>query len=350
MTVTIRDVAQAAGVSIATVSRALSSSEHVASSTRQHVHRVAKELGYRRVSAGRPARTSRTGCIGLVVPDIENPHFGTVCSGVHERARASGYTLLIANTDEDITLETQSVRTLAQRVDGVILASPRGDAATIQELASSTPMVLLNRAIDGVTSFNLDHEASMVGVLSHLVALGHRRIAFAGGPSHAWSQQQRLAAFDGFGDREGVELVHLGNFAPTFTSGLQVADLALASGCAAVIAYNDLMALGVIDRLHQRGVRVPEDMSVAGFDNIPAATMIWPKLTTVEYPRTQIGRYCVDALLEQMSDVGEEPTPDIEATSIPIQLVVRGSTGVAPGVGTGAPPTRRVATSTTAAE
>lgn len=327
MTVTIRDVAQAAGVSIATVSRALSSAEQVAPRTRDLVHRVAKELGYRRSNAGRPGRSISTGCIGLVIPDIENPHFSSVSNGVQERAQAAGYTVLIANSDEDPVQEVQSVRTLAGKVDGVILASPRAEGEMLAELAQSVPMVLLNREIPGVTSFNFDHAGGMRSVLQHLVALGHRQIAYAGGPAQAWSEGQRLAAFRAFD--EGIELVELGNFAPGFTSGLQVADLVIASGSTAVIAYNDLMAIGVIDRLHQRGVRVPEQLSVAGFDNIPAATMVWPNLTSIEYPPTMIGRSVIAALLERVSDPAGAAIAAKE-TEIPVQLVVRASTGVSP--------------------
>ena len=328
MAVTIRDVAKAAGVSISTVSRALSAPEQVADTTRNHVQQVALDLGYRPNRAASGLITGRTGCLGLVVPDLENPFFGSISKGVQDRARAAGYAVFIADSDEDPTLEAEVVRSLAKQVDGVILASARGTEDAVLALAAETPLVLLNRSVAGIPSINFDNASGIRAIMQHLVALGHRSIAYAAGPPSSWSNGRRAEAFIAFGEAHpGLALVELGTFPPSFAGGIQAADLAIATGVTAVVAYNDLMALGLLDRLRQRGLRVPDDISVTGFDNIPVSAMIWPTLTTIENPRVQMGRSCVDTLLDAV--LGRS-TENKQFPDVPVQLVVRQSTGVAP--------------------
>lgn len=323
MAVTIRDVARAAGVSISTVSRSLSAPEQVAEATRNHVQATAHKMGYRPNRNARSLVTGRSGSIGLVVPDLENPYFGSICKGVQARARAAGYAVFIADTNEDPTVEAEIVRSLIKQVDGVILCSARGTDAEIGKLARQTPVVLANRFLLGIPSITFDNGGGMRMVLRHLLALGHRRIAYAGGPLRSWSNAQRVKAF--VADEPDVDLVDLGNFPPVFSGGVQAGDLAIASGATAVVAYNDIMALGLIDRLRQRGLTAPYDMSVTGFDNVAVSTFVWPNLTTVDLPRVQMGHMSVDTLLEMVLGSTAEPRPLIE---LPVELVVRQSSGV----------------------
>jgi len=327
MAVTIRDVAKATGVSISTVSRALATPEQVAEPTRLLVQKAAREMGYRPNRAARGLITGRTGCIGLVVPDLENPFFGSISKGVQDRARAAGYAVFIGDSNEDPVLESEVVRSIAKQVDGVILCSARGSDESVRALAAEAPTVLVNRHIDGLDSINFDNALGLRAIMQHLVALGHTTIAYAAGPVTSWSSGRRTDAFRAFGEQAPqLTLVELGNFPPVFDGGVQAADLAIASGATAVVAYNDLMGLGLIDRLRQRGLRAPEDMSIASFDNVAVATMVWPKLTTVDFPRVQMGRACVDALL---GIVLGRPHDTSHITDLPIELVVRQSTGVA---------------------
>jgi LacI family transcriptional regulator len=324
--VTIRDVARAAGVSISTVSRALAAPEQVAESTRALVQATAHKMGYRPNRNARGLVTGRSNSIGLVVPDLENPYFGSVCKGVQARARAAGYAVFIADTNEDPTVETEIVHSLIKQVDGVILCSARGTDAEIKKLAKQTPLVLANRLLDGIPSVIFDNGGGLRAVLRHLVALGHRRIAYAGGPSSSWSNGERSRAFAAFGsESEELELIELGNFPPFFSGGIQAGDLAIASGATAVVAYNDIMALGLIDRLRQRGLSAPHDLSVTGFDNVAVSTFVWPNLTTVDLPRVQMGRMSVDLLLAMVLDGQSEVRP---ATALPAELIVRQSSGV----------------------
>lgn len=329
MAVTIRDVAREAGVSISTVSRALAAPERVAEPTRSSVQAIAARLGYRPNRNARGLITGRSGSIGLVVPDLENPFFGSVCKGVQARARAAGHSVFIADSDEDPSAEGEIVHGLIKQVDGVILCSPRTSDEEVRQLAAQTPLVLANRALDGVSSITFDNAGGTRVVLRHLVALGHRRIAYAGGPRRSWSNDQRSRAFAAFGEaHEGLELVDLGNFPPRFSGGVQAADLAVASGATALMAFNDIMALGVIDRLRQRGLVTPDDMTVTGFDNVAVATFVRPNLTTVDLPRVQMGRMSVDALL---SIVAAGEAADVPAgQELGIDLVVRQSSAVPP--------------------
>jgi len=325
MAVTIRDVAREAGVSISTVSRALAAPEHVAEATRLHVESIALRMGYRPNSNARSLITGRSGSIGLVVPDLENPYFGSVCKGVQARARAAGYTVFVADTDEDPAVEAEAVHSLIKQVDGVILCSARTTDDEIRQLAIETPLVLANRYLAGIPSIIFDNRGGLVAVMRHLVALGHRRIAYAGGPLKSWSNTERAWAFSDFGkEHAGVELTDLGNFPPYFSGGVQAADLAVASGATAVVAFNDIMALGVIDRLRQRGLTAPDDMSVTGFDNVAASIFSRPNLTTVDLPRVQMGRLSFDALLDSVRG-----TPKAAAVQqLTVDLVIRQSSGV----------------------
>lgn len=332
MAVTIRAVAKVAGVSISTVSRALSAPETVAPATRERVEQVVRELGYRPNRAASGLITGRTNCLGLVVPDLANPFFADVCKGVQERARLAGYSVFIADTDEDASLEVELVRSLAKQVDGIILASARGTDDAVARLATESPLVLLNRDLDGVDSVTFDNGAGVRSLMRHLVALGHRSIAYAGGPVGSWSSRHRGEAFLAYrSEVPDLELVELGSFSPSFAGGVQAADLAIASGVTAIVSFNDLMALGLIDRLRQRGLRVPDDLSVAGFDDIPVSTMIWPNLTTIDTPRQQIGRAGVDALLLKIRGGAEAAPP--RGPQIQVELIVRQSTGVAARAG-----------------
>ena len=324
MAVTIRDVARAAGVSISTVSRALATPEQVAVATRERVQAIAKEMGYSPDRSARGLITGRRGNIGLVVPDLENPFFGSISKGVQERARAAGYGVFIADTDEDPMLEAEIVLGLSKQVDGIVLCSPRATDGEIERFADQTPIVLANRRIPGIASIIFDNRDGMRAALGHLAALGHTRIAYAGGPTRSWTNGQRAEAFFRY-ENESIELIELGNFSPNFAGGVQAADHAIASGATGVVAYNDIMALGVIDRLRQRGVDVPREMSVVGFDNVSISTLVWPNLTTVNVPRLLMGRASVDALVANVSGAA---SADAELLELPVDLVVRQSTGV----------------------
>lgn len=285
MAATIRDVASAAGVSQSTVSRALSMPELVNPSTRARVVEAARRLGYQPNRAARGLITGRTGNLGLIVPDLSNPFFSSVVKGVQSAARAADYSLFIADTDEEATAEVELLRALTRQVDGIVLCSPRSPDDELATIGGDSSVVLMNRRIEGRPSVSVDNADGMRQAVEHLAALGHRRIAYVAGPRTSWSNGQRERGLYQSAEATDSDLVHLGHFPPRFEGGVAAADLALACGATAVIAYNDVVALGLLSRLGARQVPVPEEISVLGCDDISMSAMTHPALTTVSIPK-----------------------------------------------------------------
>lgn len=309
-----------AGVSTATVTRALSSPEVVRPATRERVREVAASLGYHPNRAARGLITGRTGNLGLLVPDLANPFFPSIVKGVQGRAHEADHAVFLADTDEDPAAEAGLVRKLAKQVDGMVLCSPRMAEAELRELAAEVPTVLVYRRIPGVPSVTAEFLDGMRQAVSHLVALSHKKIAYVAGPRSSWANRERVRSLRAVTRKSEVELTEFGNVAPQFHGGVSVADSVLASNVTAVIAYNDLVALGLLHRFAARGVSVPGDISVLGFDDIPLAEMVHPALTTVALPKEEAGQAGVDLLLDRKPAVRRE---------LPTQLMVRGSTGPA---------------------
>lgn len=324
--VTIKDVARAAGVSPSTVSRALTAPDVVQPETRARVQQAAASLGYQPNRAARGLITGRTGNLGLIVPDLTNPFFPEVVKGVQARARDSDFSVFLADTDEDPTAEAALVRALIKQVDGIVYCSPRTNEEELRTLAGETPMVLLNRRVGRIPSVTIDNTDAIRHAVAHLQALGHARVGFVAGPRNSWSNRERTRVLRAAIAAAGLELVELGSVAPQFSGGVAAADLVLAAGVTAVIAYNDLVALGLLSRFAARGVAVPAEMSVIGFDDIVFAEMVSPALTTLAQPKERSGRAGVDLLLQLLEDPDRAGVQRRELTS---QLMVRDSTGPA---------------------
>lgn len=321
---TARDVAQAAGVSVSTVSRALSRPNQVAPETRKLVIDNADLLGYRPHTTARVDARRRTGNVGLVSPDLENPFFASIAKGAQKRANTHGWRVFIADTDEDAGEEFEVVSTFAQQVDGVVLCSPRCTTEELATLAELTSLVLVGREAPGIPSVTVAYDSGMRQAVTHLAALGHSRIAYIGGPAMSWTQQQRLRGLNEARElHPGVEIVDLGSFRPVFSGGEAAADLAVASGATATIAFNNLMALGVLDRLRTRGIEVYRDMSLIGFDDIFVATLVSPAITTVGLSLRRIGREAMDLLDSLVTQPGQLTAN----RSLDMELIVRESTG-----------------------
>jgi len=325
MPVTIKDVARAAGVSPATVSRTLAAPGLVRHETRERVQRAVAALGYKPNRAARGLITGRTGNLGLIVPDLTNPFFPGVVKGVQTRARESDYAVFLADTDEDPTVEADTVRNLAKQVDGIVLCSPRMGEDEIRALVGETPMVMLNRRVGRLPSVTVNNADGIRQAIAHLTALGHRRIAYVPGPRASWSNRERLRILRQVTAAGGLELVVTGNVAPQFAGGVAAADQVLAAGVTAVLGYNDLVAVGMLSRFAARGVDVPGRISVLGFDDIVLSEMVSPSLTTLAQPKEQTGRAGVDLLLQLLTD----PERAVARRELPSHLMVRNSTGAA---------------------
>ncbi|HUQ60286.1 LacI family DNA-binding transcriptional regulator [Lentzea sp.] len=316
MAVTIRDVARQAQVSVSTVSRALSAPGLVKDATRQRVLDVVAGLGYQPNRAARSLITGRTGNLGIVVPDLTNPFFPSVLRGVQTRAGEAGTSVFFCDSREDPETEAELVRTMAAQVDGVVLCASLLPDEAVAELAALTPLVLINRIVPGVSSVLMDSASGMEQVVAHLEALGHDDFVYLGGPAAAWSNTRRMQ-----GLRGRARL--LGSFEPNFGGGVAAAEQALETGATVFIAYNDLMALGVLSHLAARDVQVPRQISVTGFDDILYAAMCSPALTTVHMPTEEAGEVAVD-LLAALLDGGPA-----DQRELPTTLVVRSSTAEA---------------------
>ncbi|MDT7578212.1 MAG: hypothetical protein QOH17_4545 [Pseudonocardiales bacterium] len=319
--VTLEDVAREAGVAVSTVSRALSNPERVSRRTREHVRAVAQRMDYRPNLLAQALPSGRTRMLAIVVSDITNPHQFGLIRGAEAQAGAAGYTLLLADGRGRPELEAELTAKLGSTVDGFVLASSRRPDAELVELRGRRPVVLFNRELAGFPSVVTDYADGSRQVVEHLVALGHRSLAYLGGPRNAWSERKRWGALTAEARRAGVDIVRLGPFPPTLEGGVAGADVGLASGATALVAFNDLMAIGALRRLEQREVAVPSAISVVGYDDIFGADFCHPPLTTVASPVEDAGRALVDLLL------GDHPS---QRVTLPTELRIRASTAPPP--------------------
>jgi len=313
--VTLHDVAREADVAVSTVSRALSNPDRVSRSTRDHVLLVARKLGYQPPRAG-----TRTQMLAMLVHDVTNPYNFGLIRGAEAQARAAGYTLVLGDSQQSPELESAHADRLLSSVDGLVLSGSRLPEQRLRELADQRPLVLFNREASGLPSVVMDSVGGSRQIIDHLVALGHRRIGYLGGPLESWTDDERWRALSAAADASGIEIVRHGPFLPTLDQGFAAADVGLGSGVSAMIAFNDLLAIGALQRLERRGVDVPGEMSVVGYDDIFGSDFCHPPLTTVTGPVEDAGRTLIDLLL----GIATRPNPQV---TLPTQLRIRDSTG-----------------------
>lgn len=326
MSVTLADIARATGLSPSTVSRALSDPDKVNAHTRQRVRQVARELGYVTNQVARSLSSGQTDLIGLIVPDIANPFFPPIIKAVQARANIRGKTVLIADVDEHPADEIRRAQVMRKRVDGLIVVSPRTPEDRLGELAALTPIVFVNREVPDAANVLIDDGEGMHSAVEHLAALGHTKIGYLNGPRRSWSNSQRQSAVRKAGADIGVELVEFGPFEPQIQAGVQAADLVAAAKITAVIAYDDMIALGLMTRFHERGLRVGHDVSVIGVDDSPMSSMAYPTLTSIHVPGVEAGAAAVDMILDLIEAPDTEPT----VLQLETRLIVRSSTSPVP--------------------
>jgi DNA-binding LacI/PurR family transcriptional regulator len=320
--VTLHDVAREAGVAVSTVSRALSNPDRVSPRTRAHVRAVAQRLDYQPNRIAQALPSGRTQMLALLVPDITNPHHFGLVRGAEAQARAAGYTLVIGDTQESPELESVHAQRLGSVVDGIVLAASRLPEDDLRALGSRRPVVLFNREVDGFPGVVTDSADGARQIVQHLAALGHRSVAYLAGPVDLWSDGVRWRALSASAERAGMAIVRLGPFSPTVEHGAAAADVGLASAATALVAFNDLLAIGVLRRLERLGVDVPGQLSVVGFDDIFGSDFCHPPLTTVTSPVDRAGRTLIDLLLGD--------THPARQVVLPTPLRVRDSTGPVP--------------------
>lgn len=292
---TIEDVAAKAGVHAATVSRALSRPEKVAPATRARIEAVVAELDFVPNRAARGLITGRTGNVAVIVPDITNPHFGTLVQAAGRAAREVDLQLLLVDTGEHDEEEVHATRTLSREVDGFLVVSPR---RLHRELAAlgGTPAVFVNRLVRGHPSVVMRTAAAAEEAVRHLAGLGHRQLAYLGGPTGSWAAGERRKAVDRASEATGIAVQEVGAGAPRFETGADAVDAIVASGATAVFAFNAQLAFGVIAGLAHRGVRVPDDVSVVAGDDVPMAALSAPPLSALTLPVEDAGAEAVRLL------------------------------------------------------
>ena len=301
--VTIGDVAAAAGVSRSTVSRAFGRPDLLRPETVDRVIAIATELGYVGNQAARALSTGRFGNIAVVVPDVANSFFPPLLRSAQAAAESAGYAVFLGDSDESAVREDFLLTRLSSQVDGFILASPRLSDERIQHHARQRPLVLINRDLDGTSRVLIDIDGGAVESVRHLAGLGHRTIAYLGGPTESWSDQQRRVSIGEACRRSGLDIVVIELGRPSHTAGRDVVAALLTSQATAAIAFDDVVAQGVLAGLAVRGVDVPRDFSVIGCDDILAATT-YPPLTTISAGSSAAGSRAIGLLTKIISTQG----------------------------------------------
>ena len=334
--VTIRDVAREAGVSVATVSRALNGHANVAEPVRKQVEAVAQRLRYSPHGAARSLSSRSTQTIGVVLPDLHGEFFSELIRGIDAVARARGRHLLLSSYHGDPEQQAAALRAMRGRVDGLLVMSPFADQpGFLEENLPPLPAVLVNthQAEPAWPAFEVDNHAGAMAMTAHLLALGHRRIAFIAGPEHNYDAQERLRGFrEAIAAHPGASgCEYPGDFDEATGHRAGQAILAAGERPQAVFAANDMMALGCLYAFAQAGVRVPQDIALAGFDDIPLARFVHPSLTTMRVSIAQLGGRAVERLLDQIeagADVAGPASDEVaDRHVLAPELVVRASSG-----------------------
>jgi len=321
--VTISDVADAAGVSIATVSRAMRGVPSVDPALAKRVLDAAEELGYKPNPTAQNLALGAHHTIGVMVPNLANPHFNDMIKAIAFGAESDGYHMLILDSNEAPEAERPLAETLLLHTDGIILVAPRMPDSDLRALAEShRSIITVNRMPMGIGihSVATDTFAGMLEICGHLAQLGHRRVAYLAGHPLSWVNTERWRAVShasSFGlDPVSVEAGY------SIEAGYQATDRALEYEPTAILASNDLSAIGVLTRLRELGISVPEQISVTGFDDISFANHTHPPLTTAHTPREELGRLAWSTLHALLNDSGDENVPP----TLKADLVVRQST------------------------
>ncbi len=333
--VTIDDVADLAGVSYQTVSRVINNRPDVRDATREHVQKVIDETGYRPSHIARSLVTARTATIGLVVPDISNPFFSAIARGAEQVASANCYTILLCNTGEDASREIEVLNMLHERyVDGVIVCGLRQEELPLQTaLSQFRAVVLVNRRLEGIRFPAVLVDDLLGGYLAsqHLIKMGHTAIGFVAGPITSYSGIKRLQGYEQALAEAGIESQDdwVQHCLPTLEDGEKAAHLLLNTRpeLSALLCYNDLVALGALRYCAASGRSVPEDIAIAGFDDIMLASVVSPALTTCHAPREELGSLAVSMLLDCINDEVEK----CDEIVVKPELIIRASTSAKKG-------------------
>ena len=325
----IKDIARMANVSSSTVSRALQSSPLISRETAERIQHIAKQSGYRASAIARGLVTQKTKTIGVVVTSIADPFVSEVVSGIEDYGNDHGYSVFLANSNADPDREARVVHSFSERrVEGIVVTASRVGALYLPLLSEmQVPIVLVNNQHPGefVNSVLIENVAASAEVTNHLIQLGHSRIAYLGDRFGYQSDVERFGGYREALGRAGLPfipelVVHGDGKCEGGMAGVETL-MGLADPPTAIFCYNDMTALGALRQLHLRKMRVPEDVSLVGFDDLFIASYTQPPLTTVRQPRRRMGHLAMESLLKLIA--GEDSSRVIK---VPAELIVREST------------------------
>lgn len=333
MIATIRDVALHAKVSVTTVSHVVNNTRFVSEAARERVQQAIASLNYVPSALARSLKSNRTHTIGMMIPNSSNPYFAEIIRGIEDTCFDAGFNVILCNSDDDPLKQSTYVRVLSEKqVDGLIVMSSGDDAELLDTLrAARMPQVVVDREIDDLAAdlVEVNHEAGGFLATQHLLQLGHRRIACIAGPQGLSSARQRVLgyhrALHDAGLKVDNKLLRSGDF--TSASGHAAMVSLLGAGGrgrpSAVFASNDLMAIGAVSAAAAEGLRLPQDLSVIGFDDIALAAYGNPPLTTIAQPKHETGALAARLLLQRI----HEPGLALRREILQPTLCVRESTG-----------------------
>ena len=333
MAVTVKDVAREAQVSVATVSRVINGHSNVTEDTRARIIAIADRLRYVPDSAARGLATGLTNTVGVLLPDLHGEFFSEIIRGIDIAARRRGLHLLLSGMHGSAGEATLAIRAFKGRVDGLLIMSPYADCAFLEANSSDdTPTVLMNTPVRGqsISAFCLDNRGGARDMVQHLFNCGHRNIAFIGGPEDNFDATERLAGFQealAALQPEATGSVLRGDFSEEsgYRAGQRIS--ALTPRPDAVFAANDMMALGCLFSFNKCGIRVPDEIALAGFDDIPVARFVSPALTTVRVRMAELGDRALTRLADAIATPGSIP---VSTETLAADLVIRASSGARP--------------------
>jgi len=321
---TISDVAKAADVSRSTVSRVFSRPERISEATILRVREAAAQLGYSPNPTARALSTGLHRNIAVFVPDVANPFFPPLIAEVQTEAEATDRCVFLGSSGESAEREVRLARRLAAQVEGMVLVSPRMRDEEILVLATRCPLVLVNRDLVGLPRVLIDSAAGTREAVLHLATLGHAGVAYVAGPEASWSNAERRTAVESAGADAGLKVRTVPAETPTFEGGRGAVKALLRVGATAIIAFDDLVAQGVLAGLAEKGVAVPDACSVIGCDDVLGAAT-WPALTTVSNRSEEAGRKAFQLLLGRLERRDSVQARHVLTTS----LVIRQTTAPA---------------------
>jgi LacI family transcriptional regulator len=322
---TITQVAAEAGVARSTVSRAFSAPGRLSPETVARVFEVAERLGYKPDPVAQALSTGQSRNIALIVPDVANPFFPPLIRAAQSKAEEFGYCVFLGNSDEEPDREVELLGRFAHQVSGIVLVSSRLKEAQVRAGSHGRPLVLVNQDFPSMLRVIVDSASGIREAVRHLSEFGHQHVVYLSGPSASWANRQRRAAVKQAAEAVGMEVNAVPILKPTHEAGKRSVKQVLATGATAAIAFDDLLAQGLLAGLAEAGVSVPHDFSVIGCDDVLAATT-YPPLTTVSNRSADVGEFAVTMLMESLRTRGFTDARHVLDT----HLVIRDTTAPPP--------------------